>query len=164
MKEILNTLFAIDKLKGGFYRFIFLSWTLTPFVGLFNKYFFADWQFLGWLGVLIGIDTVLSFTIHFKSRTLSSNGFSKLFVKLIIYSCFLILTHVITNFKVGGAANDIFSWFDSMAYSAIIIREAISILEKMAVLSPGLIPDWILSKLKGFDKTGKVNTDTHGEG
>ena len=125
-------------------------------ISLFEKYIFNDWQFLGFLAVIIMIDTITGFAKHVKAKTISSNGFGKLFTKFIIYSCTLVMTHVVSAFTVGGEVSVVFEWFDNLVYSGIILREAISILENIAMINNTLVPSWILKRLKEFDsETGK---------
>ena len=135
---------------------LILLWSIPIglIINLIEKYIFDDWQFLISLSVLVCLDTVLGFIKHLKFKTLSSSGFSKLFIKFIIYAAVLILTHVLKNYTVSGTVNILFSWIDGTMYSAIVIREAISILENAGAISPGLFPNWALEKLKQFDEKG----------
>lgn len=136
---------------------ILLSLPASIVVKLFEKYIFDDWHFFIFLTVLVGLDTILGIVKHWKLNTLSSKGFAALFSKFLIYGAVLILTHVLKNFEIGGAANIIFSWVDDAIYSAIVIREAISILENAGAISPGILPSWILKKFKQFDENGSFN-------
>lgn len=136
--------------------YLFLTVTGSFILHLFEKYLFSDWQFLVFLMVLIGIDTATGFWKHWKLNSVSSKGFAAFFQKVIVYAVFLILTHGLKNFTVAGAVNGLFSWVDNLFYAAIMVREAISIIENLGVIRPGLLPNWILAKLKSFDETGKT--------
>lgn len=141
--------------------FIAVALPLTFLTHIFEKYVFNDWQFLIALVVVVAVDTLLGLVYHFKSGTISNEGFSKLFIKFILYSCVLILSHVLVSFKINGSENVFFNWVDDALYSAIMLREAISILEKTARISPGLLPKWILKRLKQFDESGNIQDLTN---
>jgi hypothetical protein len=131
---------------------------------LFEKYIFSDWQFLYFLFVAIGLDTFFGVWKNIKYCTLSAKGFGGLFTKVTIYFGFLIVTHTMVYYSVQGKQNVFFSWFDSFAYSAIMVREAISIIEKIGAINPNLIPGFILKRLKQFDSDGKFeSTPTNDE-
>jgi phage-related holin len=119
-----------------------------------EKYVFADWQFLNFFVVLVTIDTVLGWYKACKGGSFSIKLLHMLIQKIIIYICFLVLVHIVSHFTIEGEKNSFFTWFNSFAYSAIIVRESISVLENMGAIRPGLIPSWILKKLKQFDKDG----------
>lgn len=109
-----------------------------------------SWNLFTGVVVLLMIDTVLGMWKHWKLKTLSSNGFSKLFGKVIIYWAFFKMADVVARVQMLG-------WTGDFMVSALLIREAISITENMAILRPELIPSWILKRLKDFDEDGKVD-------
>lgn len=121
-----------------------------------EKYLFNDWQFLGALFVLIVLDTLLGIWKNLKTKSLSSRGFAGFFEKMALYASFLIVTHVLITFTVEGQSIVVFAWIDNVFYSAIMVREAISILENIGAIKPDLIPSWILAYLKKFDASGKL--------
>lgn len=123
-----------------------------------EQYVFADWQFLTFLGVLVSIDTLLGLIKSFKMRSLSGKFFGLVAGKIIIYVCFLVLAHILSHYTIEGEKNSFFGWFNNVAYSAVIVRESISVLENMGAIRPGLIPEWILKKLKQYDKSGKLDS------
>lgn len=133
---------------------ILLSLPMSLLIRLFEKYIFNDWHFFIFLSVLVALDTLLGLIKHWKLNTLSSKGFGDFFTKFINYVAVLVVTHVLKNFEIGGSSNIIFSWVDDAIYSALVLREAISILENAGAISPGLLPNWILKKLKQFNEDG----------
>ena len=135
-----------EKFKIPFAVAIPLSF-ISDFV---DKYIFNDWQFVISLVIVLAIDTVLGVLISIRNRTFSSQGFGKFFEKVLIYMSVLILTHVLGHYRIDGIENHVFNWFDHFTYSAIMIREAISILENVSKLKPDLVPGWVLKKLKSF--------------
>jgi len=109
-----------------------------------------SWNLFTGVVVLLLIDTVLGVWKHWQMKTLSSNGFGKLFGKVIIYWAFFKMADIVARVQMLG-------WTGDFMVSALLIREAISITENMAILRPELIPSWILKRLKDFDEDGKVD-------
>jgi hypothetical protein len=151
---IFNTIEYYAQQKWG--ASIFLATILFPVVEFVNEYIFSDWQFGIFLSIAVILDTVLGFIKHYKRGDISSVGFAKLFNKIITYGAVLIITHLLVNFKIGGERNIIFSWFSQVAYSAIMVREAISIIENLGYIKQDLLPPWILRRLKQFDESGNI--------
>lgn len=132
------------------------GWTLAPLIEFVNKYVFDDWEYLKFLFVIVMVDTCLGFYKAIMKREVSSRGFAMVFNKVTIYSCTLIATSVLVRFTVEGAVQTAFGWFDSVVFSAIIVRETISIFENTAEIDPKLLPRQLLRYLKAFDKyTGR---------
>lgn len=138
------------------YFWIIASISLTPLVNLLECYVYDDWEFLGFLMILIIGDTVLGIIKAWKMEIIHSKGFAQILYKLFAYSSVLILTHVLTHYKVSGEPNIFFLWFDDLAYAAMILREAISILENVGFIYPNAVPPWLLKRLKDINMTGKL--------
>lgn len=149
---------SIYRIRSTFFHTWDLAWKLSPVVLFIEKYVFADWQFFRFLMVLVTVDTILGIWKHWIRGSISSRGFGMLIQKLILYLFFLILVHIVSHFTVEGFKNDFFGWFTSFGYSAIIVRESISIIEKMGIIRPGLIPLWILKRLQQYDKDGSYQS------
>ena len=130
-----------------------------PIVALIQTYIFADWEFMKFLMVLVAIDTLLSLYRHFIAKTVNSKQFATIIPKLIGYFLLLILSHVIVNFTVKGEQNSLFAWFQTFCYSAIIVRESLSILEHFSLLFPSIVPKSILNRLRTIDKAGLNDVD-----
>ncbi len=138
--------------------FLYLSkgYILAPITFYVEKYVFSDWEFLKFLFVICSVDTALGVVRAIKDKEISSKGFSMVFNKIITYSAALIATHVLVHFTVDHKTNLIFSFFDSMVFSAIVAREGISIFEKISLISPNSFSTKVLKYLKQFDSiTGK---------
>lgn len=125
----------------------------APVIHLVEKYLFADWQFLVFLAILIMLDTTLGFAQAWREKRVDSEDFAALFKKVIVYMVLLILTHVMVHFTVAGAPNPIFGWLSSTIYSALMVRESLSILKNLGRIHPGLVSQALLKRLKSFDTT-----------
>lgn len=121
---------------------------------LFEKYLFSDWQYLIFLVTIVGIDSILGAYAAYKRHELSSKGWGKIIEKLLIYFSFLVMTHVLMFVTINGQPVTLLSWLDDTLFFAILIREAISVVENAALINPGLVPKWLLAKLKTFDNDG----------
>lgn len=140
--------------------YLLAGWMFAPFIHFIDKYIFSDWEFLKSLFIICTVDTVLGFLKAVKLKQVSSKGFGMVFNKLIVYSSAIITTHVLVTFSIHNQICSIFSWFDTVVFSAIIVREAISIFENISIIEPGVFPASILKYLQQFDSfTGKPAQD-----
>ena len=129
---------------------------ITPFIELFEKYVIGDWEFVKYLVVLVVIDTILGFSKHYIKHDISSKAYGMIAKKIVSYSIVMIVAHVVATFRVGGEQIESLVWFRYFACSALMVREAISIIENLEVISPGFIPKSIVRRLSEFDSnTGK---------
>lgn len=97
--------------------------------------------------LIIMIDTILGIFIAYKTKSLSSSGFAKMFTKVSVYMLVLTATHLAAT----GIPNNIFlNSFDSYVYSIVCARELLSIFEKSAILGVINIPDSIADKFEVF--------------
>ena len=129
---------------------------ITPFIELFEKYVFGDWEFVKYLVVLVVIDTILGFSKHYIKHDISSKAYGMIAKKIVSYSIVMIVAHVVATFRVGGEQIESLVWFRYFACSALMVREAISIIENLEVIAPGFIPKSIVRRLSEFDSnTGK---------
>ncbi|MDO7875542.1 phage holin family protein [Hymenobacter sp. ASUV-10] len=148
--RLLLTLLTTSK----WFQSLALGVVLTPVLAIVQKYIFADWEFLRYLGVLLVVDTILGVRRHWLAHTISSRGFSRLFQKSGIYLALLVLTHVLSSFTVHGEPNLFFKWFDTFMYSCMMAREALSILEHAALIEPRLVPKALLKRLALVSEEG----------
>ncbi|MFZ4705553.1 MAG: phage holin family protein [Bacteroidales bacterium] len=140
--------------------YIIAGVTLAPVMNVLNKYFFADWEFLKFLMVLIGLDTITGFWRAVKRRELSSRAWGGVIEKVIVYATFVIVIHVLVHYRVSGAPVKVFAWLNQVAYAALMAKEALSIVENLGAINNNLLPRWVLRWLREFDKTGKfINTN-----
>ena len=149
-------------MKGGLMRLrhntliTMIALPITPFIELFEKYVFGDWEFVKYLVVLVVIDTIIGFSKHYIKHDISSKAYGMIAKKIVSYSIVMIVAHVVATFRVGGEQIESLVWFRYFACSALMVREAISIIENLEVISPGFIPKSIVRRLSEFDSnTGK---------
>lgn len=74
--------------------------------------------------------------------------------KLFVYSCLLIVAHVLGGYTIDGQTTTTFTWFRSLMSTALIVRESVSIVENAGKISPNLVPSWIRKYLRDFDENG----------
>lgn len=130
------------------------GWMLAPLVAFFERYVFADWAFIVNLAVIVAVDTVLGVLLAVRRRELSSEGFSRVLLKLVVYMLLLIATHTVTTYKVRDEVDSLLVWVDSMVYATIMVRELLSIFEKTSLLGIFSPPRWLLRHLDRFDESG----------
>ncbi len=121
-----------------------LAVPVTPFTELFERYVFGDWEFVKFLVVLVCVDTGLGFIKHWITHDVSSKAYGMIARKLIVYSCVMILSHVMGNFSIAGEVVDSFVWFRYFACTALMVREALSIVENVEEISPGFFQRLLL--------------------
>ena len=136
-----------------------LAFTWSAIAGLFNTYIFNDWSFLVYLVIMIMIDTILGVWKAFKYGNLSSARFGGLVIKSVLYAIFLVVIHNLTNFSTNDVTKSIFMWVEELCYAALLVREAISIIENIGAIKPDFLPVWILKRLKSFDEKGQFTQE-----
>jgi phage-related holin len=154
----MKTITLLSVIKSRIGAAVMLGIPFSLFTAFFEKYVFSDWQFAMYMAMMIGLDTVTGVLKHWKLHTVSSKKFGNIFIKCLIYAAVLILTHNLKHFQIGSEGpNPFFGWIDDLMYSSLVIKESISIIENLGAIQPGLIPKWILKRLKDFDETGEIN-------
>ena len=136
-------------------HFLTVSAAFASIKMAFDTYIFSDWQFAYFVICLLIVDTCLGTYKSWKKKTLESRAFARLFEKIALYGAILITANALINFPIKGAANGLFNWVDSVLYCSIIVREALSIFENVAEISPNLISKRVLARLKSFDESGE---------
>jgi len=148
----------VDILKMKMPLLIAISW--SSMAAFFNTYVFDDWSFLIYLVIMIFIDTVLGIWKAWKYHVLSSSRFGGMIIKSVLYAFFLIVVHNLTNFSTNELTKSLFLWVEELCYAALLVREAISIIENIGAIKPDLLPKWILKRLKSFDDKGQFQIDS----
>ena len=95
MKEFKEYLFEFTHYKP---TFLFASAVLAKLVFIVEKYVFSDWEFVGFITVLVAVDTATGLLKAIKAKQLSSRGFERVLIKVIVYSFSLVAVHTTTQF------------------------------------------------------------------
>ena len=130
------------------------SLPLTVIVGFF-KYIYTDWEFAKWIGVAIILDTILGFAKHLIHKDSNSDDFWAGFCKKICaYIALMILSNVLTNFRVNGSIIGETQWMGSYLCTFMMVREAISVLENINAIVK-ILPVGLLKRFRDFNDLGE---------
>lgn len=121
----------------------------------FLQYIYRDWEFAKWICVAVVVDTIVSLVKHFILKDLSSEEFwVKFSKKIFVYICLLILSNILTNYTVNGHVVGSTQWIGEYICTAMLIREAFSIVENGSAIMP-VLPKSFLKRLKDFNEKGE---------
>lgn len=128
---------------------------LTTVFEFVDRYLYSDWDFARSIVILIVIDTILSVVKHIIHKDASSEDFwvgtSK---KIFVYALLMITANVLTTNTVHESAMGTTTWLGDYLCVAMVVREAISIVENSNAIVPWL-PKNILKRLKDFGEEGE---------
>ena len=129
-----------------------------------NKYIFSDWNFIGFLLVMVILDTLTGIIRAYKLRNVFSMQLRGLFRKIIEYGIALIVTHVLCSYQGEGSQSTFVQYvipsFDSFMKFLILAAEALSINENLKAAGyRGIFPDWMQIRMKNVKETGKLPTE-----
>jgi phage-related holin len=160
MTDIITDLteqFGAEKMKVP----VFIAMCVSCFIEFANpiatKYLFQDVEFAIFLACLVALDTFTGVWKAFKLKKISSKGFGSVITKVLVYGIFAIVLHALEAFSDKEMVKIAFDWIGTFGYAAMMVREAISVIENLGAIQADLIPSWILKKLKDFDDDGKFN-------
>jgi len=127
-----------------------LGLAYAPVVIFVEKYLLSEMHLLINLFILVFIDTIMGVIYAYKQKRISSAGFSKAIVKMLIYILLLIAVnqgHINVN---PSPLSTIMEWLDGVVYSTIVIRELLSIIEKATILGYIKLPQKVKERLDIF--------------
>lgn len=130
---------------------------IANFINYANMFIFSDWFFVFHLFIVITMDTILGVLLAIKTHKFSSWGFGKVFTKIVIYFIILIATHNATAYFHSTNVKFLIELIDSTIYAAIMVREYLSLLEKMPALGIWTPPKWILKRMQIWYETGEID-------
>ena len=133
-----------------------LGFSVGAFLNFIKVFIFADIRYLIWLLVVIVLDIGAKlYDIWFtkKEKPDFSELINKLLNKTMKYSLYLIASHVLINFEVGGESFGFLKAFNPFVYGVLIIKEVDSIMKNLGMKLPKQLTNIINEK---FDlKDGK---------
>lgn len=133
-----------------------------PLTQLIEKYIFNDWEMLGWIMILLCVDTVSGFVKHWNNSNVSSEGFKKLFNKLIVVSGAMITSHVVYSISVIRFSEQTGYIIETGIYSGLTVWLGISVAENLSDITGGKFPPVFIRKhLKIFEKTGSISATSN---
>lgn len=108
--------------------FIMATGIFATFKFLFGKYVFADWEFAGFLFTLVMIDTLIGVFRAIRNRDFDIKELTEFVEKIVLYSAGLAVGHSISHYTTEGERILIFVFVKDAIYTALLIRETVSIL------------------------------------
>lgn len=134
-------------MRKYFFSF-FIAFPITYVADFVERYVFGDCQWVIYLAVLVGLDSLLGFVKHWLTDTVSSKGWGDVGIKLLLYSTVLIMGHVLANVEVAaGTGTAHLTWFKTFSCVFLMVREALSIVENIEEIKPGFFPKWLVKRL-----------------
>jgi len=108
---------------------------------LIQKYLFGDMEYLVWLCIVLTLDLVTGITRVALTEgigAVTSKGIRMTLKKFIQYGSFLIVTHVLVHFTVGGVAviGSTAAFLEGWAYTLLILVEIKSVYENIVAIEP----------------------------
>ena len=160
MKAIRSFITDIYSIKVFLYSFAIAM----PSIEFIEKFIFKDWDFVGFLMVLLFADTVTGIYSSIKEGRAKNISYSKILdhtklwksvEKIGVYSIFLVASHAASSFFVSNPNSETWLGFvatkiDVTIYAFITVREFLSINKNLEKIGYSLIPFHLLKKLKDF--------------
>lgn len=114
----------------------------TPFEQFFTKYIFADMRFLTWLILVMIVDLITGIAKAIAQgglKAVTSRGLRDTLIKCTQYFAFLIITHIVTHYEIGGkVATTDFNWIVRLACEFVLLIEVKSVYENIVAINPKL--------------------------
>jgi phage-related holin len=140
---------------------LLFSISLDPVFSIFEIYVFNDWNFVGFMMVLLILDTITGILAAWKQRRIHSFKMRMIWEKIGYYALALIVIHIMSSYQVDGKHNQVFEmivpYFKAVMYLILIGTEALSIDENAKkIWGKGFFPKWITSRMLEYNETGKL--------
>lgn len=121
---------------------------------LFTQYIFSDIEYLKWLFLAVLIDLITGLTGAYVNKIeITSKGLRDTVGKTVQYCSFIIVTHLLSSFTVGGEGFLDLKEISTLSYKFLILVEVKSVYENILKINPKLdFINSILSKLKTLIK------------
>lgn len=143
-------LHALTNVKLWCMSFLLQIQIFSDFV---TKWLVGDVGFLKWLAIAMGCDLATGIAKAYrKKESITSKGLRDTVSKCIQYGTFLIITHVLTHFEIGGKVQyPQLEWLNKLSLEFIILIEIKSVYENIVAINPKF--DFVQSL---WDKVVKV--------
>jgi phage-related holin len=114
--------------------------TLAPIIAFIERHIFDDWTYLPSLMILVLIDFSTGVAAAWKyGEAITSKGWRNTVIKIVQYSSFLIVTHVIVNLEINGEKITLpVEWITEGAYIFLIAIEIKSVYENLTKMNSNL--------------------------
>jgi hypothetical protein len=123
----------------------------------FEKDLHLNWSLSITLIIFLCADSILGFIKHWKAKTISEEGWSKLLIKIIVGGIFITVVSRVSQLKIPIYQTEIqlkdYS-IDNLLMCAPILTELISVLKHIGYLAPGWVPKSVLKRLEYFNDKG----------
>jgi hypothetical protein len=142
---------------------ILLSWVfLLDIYGLWSitlnwvkTYIFSDFEYLQWLAIAMILDLITGVSksiVKGGLKSITSKLLRQFVIKSIQYGTFLVITHVLTHFKIEGdvVASDSLNWINFSAYKLLILIEIKSVYENLVEMDSRM--DFVRVMIDGIKK------------
>lgn len=134
--------------------FTAIGW-MAPVIAYLDAFWLKDGHFIISLSIAVSIDMVLGVWAALRQKRLSSKKLGRFVPKALVYCLLLLAVHATTQYEVDGKTNILLAWLDSLVFAAIMVRELLSIIEKLGMLGFRLLPKWIMAHLENFNEHGR---------
>lgn len=136
---------------GKYYCSFIVAIPISWLAELIERYVVGECHWVVYLAVLMVLDTILGFTKHWITHTVSSKGWGDVGIKLLLYLAVLILGHTLGSAEMAaGTGTGHLAWFKTFSCVFLMVREAISIVENIEEIKPGFWPKWLVRRLNAI--------------
>lgn len=145
----------LDRLHEGKLWLVAIFLQIQPINDFISKYVFSDFTFLKSLAIAMILDLVTGIVKAWsRKEPITSRGLRGTVTKCVQYGAFLIITHVLTNYEIGGQKPINFQWLNKLAFEFIILIEIKSVYENIVAINPKLdLFDKVVKKIAEFIKS-----------
>lgn len=131
--------------------------TLWHFI---NKFIFHDWEFLGFLVVVMTLDLITGMRkAYILKQFILSTGLRKTVNKGIQYFSFLIICHVLASFEVDGISYHFLDWLPKVSCVYLILVECKSVLENIYGIDQHFNVKFFINLVKDLIRVNKSDKE-----
>jgi hypothetical protein len=128
------------------------GWVLAPVVQFVEHFLWSDWEFAGFLAVLVALNASLQLVLDWQARRLSTRWVHHLLLRVLAYAAALITIHTLSHHTIQGAPNTVLGaivpWLDATLLATLLLREALEIHLRLVALGFPVLPDFLLKRIE----------------